>query len=333
MSRASDADRNRVASRLREAAGEGVLDLNELEERLEQAYRAKTHAELAEVTRDLPEPAPPPPPQRGPLGRALHDAAFQGHLTTYTLTMVMLIGIWAITGAGFFWPFFPMAGWGIGLGSHFLAASQGRPHDRGRSHGSGRRDRLHLEPPAWPVPTPGVPSLPSFDRSDPARSFVAAMFVDIVGSTELNEAMGDESWSRVRDRYRELVRDCLDACGGSEVSVAGDGVLARFDQPTAAVRCAIAVQRRLDDLRHEAGFAPTVRIGIHSGDVVEDGDDVIGAVVNLASRVTSAAGPGEIFVTEHVADHLSASLTAEDRGLHTLKGVSRPRHLLAVSWR
>ncbi len=330
----SDADRARVATRLRDAAGEGILDLNELEERLERAYGAKTVADLAEVTRDLPEPVPPPPPQRGPLGRALHDASFQGHLTTYTLTMAMLIGIWALTGGGFFWPFFPIAGWGIGLGSHFVAASQGRTHHQRSAQRHRSRDR---QPPGRPLPpsrrsVPSVPPLPSGVRSDPARSFVAAMFVDVVGSTELNEAMGDEAWSRVRDRYRELVRECLDSCGGSEVSVAGDGVLARFDHPAAAVRCAIAVQRRLEDRRGEAGFAPTVRIGIHSGDVVDDGDDVIGAVVNLASRVTSAAGPSEIFVTEHVADHLGASPVTEDRGLHTLKGVAQPRHLLAVPW-
>ena len=66
--------------------------------------------------------------------------------------------------------------------------------------------------------------------------------------------------------------------------------------------------------------------------VVMGGGDVIGMVVNLAARVTNEAAPGEILVTEPVADHVDKDVKLEDRGLVMLRGISQPRHLLAVSW-
>ena len=159
------------------------------------------------------------------------------------------------------------------------------------------------------------------------------MFVDVVGSTSLNEALGDESWVRVREQLRALLAECFAREGGWEVNSAGDGILARFDHPNGAACAAVEVLRRLDQQREDTGFAPSVRVGIHSGDALEDGDDLIGTVINLAARVTSAAEPDQILVTEHVADHLDPSLHTEDRGIHSLRGISRPRHLLAVGWR
>lgn len=341
--RASDDDRQQVITRLRDAAGNGVLDLDELEERIGAAYGARTLPELADLTADLPAPRaePPavatPPPARRRAVPALANAGFQHHLTVYVLTIGMLIGIWLLAGAGHFWPFYPAAAWGIGLGSHFMAVNR-QPSERERDR---RRDqelrraerhadhaRRRAERQGAEVPRPIAPT------AEPDRStrFVVAMFVDVVGSTGLNEALGDDGWVRVRDRVRTLLSECFEREGGFEVNTAGDGVLARFDEPGSAVSAAIEIQRRLAAQRTETGFAPSVRIGVHSGDVVQDGDDLIGSVVNLASRVTAAAEPDQIMVTEHVADHLERAFVTEDRGIHSLKGVSRPRHLLTVRW-
>lgn len=340
VQRASDDDRRRVVTRLRDAAGDGVLDLDELEDRIGAVYSAKTLPELAQLTVDLPAPstdvtpAPPPPAAAKPPIPALQNGGFRHHLTVYVLTIGMLIGIWMLSGFGHFWPFYPAAGWGIGLGSHFMAANRPRGDDRELRHAERRAAQLerraerHGTPPAAPV----QPAAPSGDSTRRTR-FVVAMFVDVVGSTGLNEALGDEGWVRVRERVRSLLSECFEREGGWEVNTAGDGVLARFDSPSRAVTAAIEVNRRLEQQRNETGFAPSVRIGIHSGDVVEDGDDLIGSVINLASRVTAAAEPEQIVITEHVADHLERSFVTEDRGIHSLKGVSRPRHLLAVRWR
>ncbi len=332
MQRASDEDRQQVVTRLREAAGNGILDLDELEDRVGAVYRAKTLPELARLTIDLPAPravesaSTPPAKTSNP---ALANGGFRHHLTVYVLTIGMLIGIWVLSGLGHPWPFYPAAAWGIGLGSHFMAVNRA-PSDRDRSRD---RDRRHHERELRRGEGQGghVPKAVSSGPSGQKR-FVVAMFVDVVGSTGLNEALGDDGWVLVRNRVRSLLSDCFEREGGWEVSTAGDGVLARFEVPGRAVNAAIEINRRLARQREETGFAPSVRIGIHSGDVVEEGDDLIGGVVNLASRVTSAADPDQIMITEHVADHLESAFVTEDRGIHTLKGVSRPRHLLAVRW-
>ncbi len=358
--RASDDDRQRVVTRLRDAAGRGVIDLDELEERVGAVYASRTLPELADLTRDLPaaqeEATTSPPRAHQHEPSALQNDGFRHHLTVYVLTIGMLIGIWALAGFGHFWPFYPAAGWGIGLGSHFMSTNRPRAHgenrgDRDRERLERRRDQelrragRHAEradrralghgvPPTPPVPAvPPSPPANSVDGDHGRRTrFVVAMFVDVVGSTGLNEALGDDGWVRVRERVRSLLRECFERESGWEVSTAGDGVLARFDSPSRAVSAAIEINRRLARQRDETGFAPSVRIGIHSGDVVEEGDDLIGSVVNVASRVTAAADPDQIVVTEHVADHLERSFVTEDRGIHSLKGVSRPRHLLAVRW-
>jgi class 3 adenylate cyclase len=168
----------------------------------------------------------------------------------------------------------------------------------------------------------------------PRRQWVAVMFTDVVNSTRLTEDLGDEEWARVLGRHREFVRSCFRSSGGTEVGTQGDGCLARFASPADAVTCAIEIQRQLRDVTEDAGDFPLeVRIGVHAGDAVDDGEgDIIGRVVNLAARVTSEAEPGEILVTEPVADHVDKDVKLEDRGLVMMRGIAQPRHLLAVSW-
>jgi class 3 adenylate cyclase len=158
------------------------------------------------------------------------------------------------------------------------------------------------------------------------------MFIDVVDSTRLTEVMGDDEWSRIRSRCRALLRACYSAHRGTEVSAQGDGFLARFGSPADAVCCGIEIQRRLLDQREDAGFAPAVRIGVHAGEAVEEAGDLLGTVINMAARVMSEAQPAEVLITEAVADHLDGRFELEDRGLRTLKGLSRPRHLVSVSW-
>ena len=165
------------------------------------------------------------------------------------------------------------------------------------------------------------------------RQWVTVMFTDIADSTGLTERLGDEEWSRILSRYRELTRRAFATRGGEEVGTQGDGFLARFPSPADAVLCGVDIQRDLDDLRSTVGTAVEVRIGIHAGEAVHDDGDLVGRVVNVAARVTSAAQPGEILVTEPVADYLGGRLELDDRGLHPLRGVAQPRHLLAVVWR
>jgi hypothetical protein len=101
--RAADADRERVADRLRTAAGEGRLDAVELEERLERALTARTYAELNALVSDLPQPAP----------HGTSRARKPTELPAFVATSLLLVAIWALTGAGYFWPIWPILGWGL----------------------------------------------------------------------------------------------------------------------------------------------------------------------------------------------------------------------------
>jgi hypothetical protein len=99
--RAADSDRERTAERLRTAAAEGRLSAEELEERLEVALAARTHGELEAVVADLPSAEPPPSRRPDPERRA------------FLMTSLLLVAIWALTGAGYFWPIWPILGWGV----------------------------------------------------------------------------------------------------------------------------------------------------------------------------------------------------------------------------
>jgi Domain of unknown function (DUF1707) len=119
----SDADRERVAERLRVAAGEGRLTPAELEERLERAFSARTDAELEPLVADLPT-SPPREPRR----------SRRPDLRPFVFVSLLLIGIWAFSGMGYFWPVWPIAGWGIS----FLAPGRlrGPCHRRSSNRGS-----------------------------------------------------------------------------------------------------------------------------------------------------------------------------------------------------
>jgi hypothetical protein len=119
--RASDAERDSVISDLRAHAGEGRLGVEELDERIAAALSATTRADLAKLLDDLPRRSRPVTDRRD----------FQEHLRSYLMVMVLLVAIWALTGAGYFWPVWPMLGWGIGVVSH-ASAVRGRPR-RGRA--------------------------------------------------------------------------------------------------------------------------------------------------------------------------------------------------------
>jgi Domain of unknown function (DUF1707) len=100
--RAADSDRERIADRLRDAAAEGRLEANELEERLERAFSARTYAELDALVADLPSPGPERsrPRRRGGARRPLRGLVW---------VSAVLIAIWALSGAGYFWPAWAIA--------------------------------------------------------------------------------------------------------------------------------------------------------------------------------------------------------------------------------
>jgi pimeloyl-ACP methyl ester carboxylesterase len=157
------------------------------------------------------------------------------------------------------------------------------------------------------------------------RFLATILFVDLVRSTERVASMGDAGWRDLLARYYVEARRELAIYGGVEVDTAGDGLLAHFDGPGRAVKCAGAIERAARDLGLEA------RAGVHTGEVERDRAAIRGIAVHTAARIASLASANEILVSSTVRDLVAGSgLAFVDRGAHQLKGVEGERQLLAV---
>ncbi len=133
------------------------------------------------------------------------------------------------------------------------------------------------------------------------RRLAAVMFTDVAGFTRA--AQVDEARAlELLERHRQLLRPLFGRHRGTEIKTMGDGFLVEFDSTLEASRCALDIQKVLAEYNRSAGDSSAihVRIGIHVGDVVHDGGDILGDAVNLASRVLPLAEPGGICVSEDV---------------------------------
>lgn len=161
---------------------------------------------------------------------------------------------------------------------------------------------------------------------EPGRRLATVLFTDIVASTQRAVALGDRHWREVLARHDELVRRQLEAYGGREVKSTGDGFLAVFGGPAAAIWCACAVRNEVRSLGIE------VRAGVHTGECEFRGGDVGGIAVHIGARVAAHALPGEVLVSSAVRDLVVGSgITFLDRGARELKGVPGTWRLLAVA--
>jgi class 3 adenylate cyclase/pimeloyl-ACP methyl ester carboxylesterase len=158
------------------------------------------------------------------------------------------------------------------------------------------------------------------------RVLATVMFTDIVGSTERASEVGDRRWRELLDEHERLTRTELDRHQGYEVKTTGDGVLATFDGPARAIRCATAVASATDRL------GLPVRIGLHTGECERRNGDIGGIAVHIGARVMSEAGPGEVLVSRTVKDlTVGSDIAFEERGARQLKGVPGEWELFAVS--
>jgi class 3 adenylate cyclase len=158
------------------------------------------------------------------------------------------------------------------------------------------------------------------------RVLTTVLFVDVAGSTERASELGDRRWRELLDRFEDTVRRSLVTHRGELVSRAGDGILATFDGPARAVRCAGDIR----DAVRRAGL--DVRCGLHTGEVTRRNGDVAGIAVHIGARVSSAAAPGEVLVTRTVRDLVAGSgIVFDERGEHSLKGVPESWELYAAS--
>lgn len=172
-----------------------------------------------------------------------------------------------------------------------------------------------------PAPTP---------KANPApEGTVTLLVTDIEGSTVMTEEMGDIRWMRVLNKHNEHVRSCVHDHGGTELKFQGDGFLLAFPSARKALLCAVSLQKTFhdDDL--------PVRMGLHTGEVIRDGDDLYGRNVILATRITDQARGGEILVsslTKELTDS-SGDLSFSDNREVELKGLNGTFRVWSLHWK
>jgi TolB-like protein/class 3 adenylate cyclase len=162
------------------------------------------------------------------------------------------------------------------------------------------------------------------------RRLAAILAADIVGFSSLMERDEEGTYTRVGRLRRELIEPNLSEHQGRLVKTTGDGLLAEFASPIAALRCAIAIQ---EELISDPGLL-RMRIGINLGDViVEKSGDVYGEGVNVAARLEALCDPGGILISGKIHSEVDGKVEAafEDRGEQQVKNISRPIRVYAVS--
>ncbi len=158
-----------------------------------------------------------------------------------------------------------------------------------------------------------------------AQVLATILFVDIVGSTAKAARLGDSRWTQIMNHYYATVRRELKTLRGKEIVTTGDGLLATFEAPAAAVQCATAIREAVRTLGLE------IRVGLHAGEYKVSGPDVSGLAFHIGARVAAKARAGEILVSKPVKDLMSQSeILFKDRGSHQLKGVPKRWRLYRV---
>ena len=158
------------------------------------------------------------------------------------------------------------------------------------------------------------------------------MFTDIVKSTALVEAIGDDAWTDVVRWHDQTLRKLVSAHEGEEVDHAGDGFFIAFSDPSLAISCAVAIQRALADHRRDHGFAPQVRIGLHASVAIQASGKYKGKGVHEAARIGALADGGEIVISAQTLEGSQSRVPAANPRTVTLKGISEPVTVYTLQW-
>ena len=225
--------------------------------------------------------------------------SFKTHLTSYLLVNGFLIGMWAASGGGYFWPIWPLLGWGIAVAAH-AAPLIGRATRR--------------RPPSAGLPRDGPSSVdhvavtvsserPSLRPATAPDGTVTVLFTDIEASTILNERVGDLRWLELLRAHHEIVREQVHQHGGFEVKSQGDGFMIAFPSARRAVQCARSIQHQIESRLSEHPDGPIrLRIGLHTGEAIREEADFYGKNVVLAARIADQARGGEILASRVVKE-------------------------------
>jgi class 3 adenylate cyclase/pimeloyl-ACP methyl ester carboxylesterase len=162
--------------------------------------------------------------------------------------------------------------------------------------------------------------------SEAERVLATVLFTDIVDSTRSAAELGDLKWRQLLDRHDQLAKEVIEKYRGTLIKSTGDGILATFDGPGRAVRCALAFRNTSEQI----GLA--LRAGLHTGEIEIRGRDIGGIAVHAAARVMGQSNANEVLVSRVVTDLVAgAGLKFSDRGSYELKGLPGRWDLFAAS--
>jgi class 3 adenylate cyclase len=168
-------------------------------------------------------------------------------------------------------------------------------------------------------------------RTGPRTARRTFMFTDVVGSTALAETLGDLAWDGLLGWHDDTLRALIGRSGGEIVKTTGDGVFAVFASARAAVDAAIAVQRAMAEHRASSGQALSVRIGLHTAEATQRGEDYSGMAVHVAARIGALAQGDEILASR---DTLAEAGTVASTGPRpaAIRGATAPVEVASVVW-
>lgn len=173
---------------------------------------------------------------------------------------------------------------------------------------------------------------PSNAAGAPPEPVVTLLFTDLVGSTELLDKIGEPAWKATLQSHLALLGATVAEAGGRVVKSLGDGLMVEFVNPAAAVRCALRMQEGAAG-QQGTGAAPNLRIGLHAGEALRQGDDLVGAAVVVAKRLCDRASGGQILASDSLARLVGDDTGAAFRplGRLRLKGLRTPLAVVEVS--
>jgi len=152
-------------------------------------------------------------------------------------------------------------------------------------------------------------------------------------SPPIVEAIGDEAWEDLIQWQDKTLRSLFAWHGGQEIDHAGDGFFVAFESASAAIDCAVAIQRALADHRKTHGFSPQLRIGLHATEAARSGGGFRGKGVHQAARIASMAEGGEILVSRTALETEISRYPTSEAKMMNLKGISEPIEVSTIDWR
>jgi class 3 adenylate cyclase len=177
------------------------------------------------------------------------------------------------------------------------------------------------------------PLVPDMGRMSSPDGAITLMLSDMAGADTLSQTLGPERFEQLLRDHRTLVEQLVGAHDGTIVKSERDGFLATFQSAHAGLHAATELQRTFTGA--PGGSKPSLRVGLHSGFVIANPEQLLGRNVVLAARIAAEAAAGEILVSSAMKQYTESDprFRFEPRGEHHFKGVHGEHELFAVIWR